>query len=156
MLDRNNSNIIKQLILKKMKKLLNLDFLPKNLDWALLIFRIWVGVSLFCNHGIEKFVKFSEFSNNPKALDPIHIGILPTLTYATFTDGICSLLVILGLFTRLSSLLIVCTLCVVFFILKGGSFVPKDAEVVYLYLGSYMYLACIGAGKYSLDNRLFN
>jgi putative oxidoreductase len=140
----------------KMKRLLNLDFLPINNDLALLIFRIWVSLSLFYKHGIEKFVKFDEISHLPNALDPLHIGVLPTLCYATFTDGICSLLIMLGLCTRLSSLFLLGTLLVVFFFFHGGSFIEEHAEIVYLYLGSYIYLACIGAGKYSLDNRLFN
>lgn len=139
-----------------MKKLLTLSFLPVNTDVALLLFRIWVSLSLFIRHGLEKFERFSEFANSPQALDPLHIGAFPTLVLATFADGVGSILIMLGLFTRQSAFLLTVNLLVVFFILNGGSFMKDKGEIVYLYLGSYLFLLLTGAGKYSLDNRLAN
>jgi putative oxidoreductase len=144
-----------------MKKLLTFSFLPVSFDAAILIFRVWVSLSLFWKHGIEKFERFSAIANDPKSLDPLHIGIVPTITWATFTDGICSLFIIIGLFTRLSALFMIGTLVAVFLLFHHGSFLGDamdahgdHAEVVYLYLGSYLFLFFVGAGKYSIDNKL--
>jgi putative oxidoreductase len=144
-----------------MKKLLTLSFLPVNIDLALLIFRIWVCISLFYKHGIEKF-NLSAMISNPHAPDPLHIGVLPGTIWAFLADSICSLLIMLGLATRLAASVIVINLLVVFIFLHGFSFMGDQmdshgdhAEVVYLYLGYFLYLMFVGAGKYSLDRKLF-
>ena len=136
-----------------MKKLFTLSFLPVNIDLALLFLRILVSFSLFYKHGIEKITGFSNMQTHFP--DPLHIGATPGLMFALITDGICSLLIIFGIATRLAALLIVINLTVIFILLHSGSFVEGHAELVYVYLSSFLCILFAGAGKYSLDNRLF-
>lgn len=135
-----------------MKKYLQLSFIPASIDFGLLTLRVWMGVSLFVRHGIEKLFGFNGMlSHFP---DPIHIGPVPSLIWATLADGICSILVIVGLFTRLGSAVIVINLLVVFGVLHGFSFMEGHAQLVYVYLGGYLAIFFAGPGKYSIDRRL--
>ncbi len=136
-----------------MKKLLILNFLPVNRDLAMLLLRILVGFSLFYKHGIEKLTGFSNMQTHFP--DPLHIGVTPGLIFALITDGICSLLIIFGIATRLAALLVVINLTVVFILMHKGSFVEAHAELVYVYLSSFLCILFAGAGKYSVDNKLF-
>ena len=136
-----------------MKKLFTLSFLPVNIDLALLLLRTLVSFSLFYKHGIEKITGFSNMQTHFP--DPLHIGATPGLMFALITDGICSLLIIFGIATRLAALLIVINLMVIFILLHSGSFAEGHAELVYVYLSSFLCILFAGAGKYSLDNRLF-
>ena len=136
-----------------MKKLLTLNFLPVNRDLALLLLCILVGFSLFYKHGIEKLTGFSDMQTHFP--DPLHIGVTTGLMFALLTDGICSLLIIFGFATRLAASLIVFNLSVVFFFLHGGSIVDAHAEMGYVYLAAFLCIVLAGAGKYSIDNKLF-
>ena len=133
-----------------MKKFLLMTFLPASPDMGLLILRIWAGLSLFRLHGIEKIVNFPAMLNHFP--DPLHIGALPGLLFAALSDAVCSVLVMLGLLTRLSSLIIVINLAVVFIFLHNFSFMQEHAQLVYVYLGSYLTILIAGAGKFSIDN----
>ena len=136
-----------------MKKLLTLNYLPDNRDLALLLLQILVGFSLFYKHGIEKLTGFSNMQKHFP--DPLHIGVTTGLMFALLTDGICSLLIIFVFATSLASSLIIFNLSVVFFFLHGASSVDAHAEMGYVYLASFLCILLAGAGKYSIDNKLF-
>lgn len=137
-----------------MKKFLKLSFIPQNFDFGLLLLRIFLGFSLFYKHGIEKIFSFSEMQTHFP--DPLHIGATPGLIYAMLSDGICSILIILGLATRLAALMVAFNLFVVFAFLHGFSFVDGHAELVYAYLGGFLTILITGPGKYSMDNKLLS
>lgn len=134
-----------------MNKLTKLDFIPVNSDIAWLLLRVWLGLSLFIMHGIEKIAGFSTMQGHFP--DPIHIGRTPGLIFALLSDSICSLLVILGLFTRIASGIIVLNLLVVFIFLHGFSFDKEHAQLVYVYLGGYLAIFISGGGKYSIGKK---
>ncbi len=135
-----------------MKKILQLNFIPANTDVALLVLRLWIGFALFAKHGIEKFANFSQMQQHFP--DPLHVGSTFSLSFALLTDGICSLLIILGFATRLAALFIVINLLVVFITMHQFSFAKEHAELVYLFLGSVLSILIAGPGKYSLDQKL--
>jgi putative oxidoreductase len=137
-----------------MKRIINLEFIPINTDTALLLLRLWLGISLFAQHGIEKFVNYSKWKEHFP--DVIHVGSATSLTFALITDGICSLLVLAGVGTRIASLFIVINLFVVFITMHKFSFAGDHAELVYLYLGGYLAIFIAGAGKYSIDQKLIS
>ena len=147
-------------------------------DWGLLIFRVMVSLSLFIHHGWEKISGFSSMSQH--FMDPIHIGVVPSLLYAAFADAICALLVVLGLATRAAAFFILVNLAVVYFIVHnalglaifnaapagmpgGGPGGPGGGmpampggggdhlELVFVYLASYILLTLVGGGAFSLD-----
>jgi putative oxidoreductase len=136
-----------------MKKILQLGFLPASVDLGLLILRGWLGISLFIMHGIEKLFHFHDMLMMPFP-DPLHIGSGTGLVFATLSDGICSLLVLFGFFTRFAAAIIVINLLVVFIFLHGFSFHQDHGQLVYVYLGGYLAILASGAGKYSLDNKM--
>jgi putative oxidoreductase len=149
-------------------KLLSVKQNPRLIDLVLLTLRVLLGATLFLNHGREKLTNFSEMAHLFQ-MDPLHIGVYPTLAYAAFADGICSLLVILGLATRAATFFIVVNLSVVFFVMEHGlSFSawhsvlgpgmqgppPGHAELVLVYLAGFVALLIAGAGNLSVDRRL--
>src|SRR2546421_9730005 len=82
----------------KLLRLLQLDFLPRSVDAGLLVLRVWLGLSLLLLHGLDKLTGFSQMSG--KFPDPLGIGSPTSLALALIAEGICSLLLALGLFTR--------------------------------------------------------
>ena len=135
-----------------MKKILSLPFIPLNTDLALLLLRLWLGFSLFLRHGIEKFSHFSAMEQHFP--DPLHVGAGVSLSFALISDGICSVLVMAGLFSRVAALVIVLNLLVVFITMHHLTFGEDHAELVYLYLGGFLALLVAGPGKISLDHKL--
>jgi len=135
-----------------MKKILNLSFIPINNDLGLLALRIMIGLSLFTKHGIEKLTNFSGMQQHFP--DPIHVGPTIGLSFALLSDGICSILVIIGFGTRIASFLIFFNLLVVFLFLHHFSFMDGHAELVYAYMAGFLALVIAGPGKYSLDKKI--
>lgn len=123
-----------------------------NQDVGLLVLRLWLAIVLFTKHGAEKVFTFEAMQQ--KFPDPIGIGPTAGLVFALFADGICSLLIGLGLLTRFAALIIVLNLFCVFVMLHGFSFHEEHAEVVFLYLGAYLFILVSGPGKYSIDKIL--
>lgn len=135
-----------------MKKILNLSFIPVNTDAALLLLRVWLGLGVFVKHGIEKFTGFSTIAEHFP--DPIGIGHTASLSFALVSDVICSILVIIGLATRLSASVIIINLFVAFAFLFKFSIDKPHSELAFVYLGGFIVILLAGAGKYSVDNKL--
>ncbi len=136
-----------------MRKILHLSFLPRNIDPALLVLRVWLGFTLLGAHGLDKLTGFSQMA-------PQFAGVLPfggpvNLGLVVFAEVVCSLLVAIGLFTRLASLILIINFAVAFgmahhFVLKG----PHSGELAFLYLGGFVTTLLAGAGRFSIDNGL--
>jgi putative oxidoreductase len=125
---------------------------PLRVDIALLILRLWVSTSLFYKHGLEKVLHFQTMATHFP--DPIGVGARFGLVYALLSDAICSVLVAIGLVTRLAAFLVVVNMAVIFIFMHHGSFVEDHAELVYVYLGAFLTLVLAGPGKFSIDARL--
>ncbi len=119
-----------------------------QVDLGLLIFRLCIS-GLMLTHGIPKVIRF--FGNEEIAFaDPLGIGQTVTFTFAVFAEFICSVLIILGLGTRLAVIPLIMTMAVVAFIVH----VPdgfRAQELPLLFLSGYLLLFLTGSGKYSLD-----
>ena len=135
------------------QKLKAIYFAPPQLDIALLILRLMAGGSLFLKHGLEKLTGFSTMATHFP--DPLHIGPVPSLAFALFSDAICSLLIVLGLGTRLAALIVVINLTVALTLVHKFSFSgPHSGEMAWLYLSIAVLLVLNGAGKFSLDRAI--
>ena len=122
---------------------INLSFLHL---W-LLILR--VGVSgLMLTHGYPKLLRLLD--GNMQFGDPLGIGAGVSFVLAVFAEAICSVLIILGLGTRLASIPLIITMATAAFIVHANDPFGKQ-EVPILYLLIYVTLLIVGAGKYSLD-----
>ena len=134
-------------------KLLRLDFLPSNTSFALLILRLWIGGSMLILHGWGKLTGFKEMSG--KFLDPFGIGSPASLALAIFGEAVCSVLLILGLFTRFAAFCGVITMLVAFAIAhKGVLKGPGSGEMAFLYLATYLVMFIAGPGRFSIDAKM--
>lgn len=132
-----------------MKKFVQLGFIPKNSDFALLILRVLIGFSLFMQHGLFKISNFSHLWGH--FLNPVHVGPYISLLFSTLSDGICSILIFFGIATRPAALICALDVLVVFVFVDHLAFHPGDGELVYLYFAGMITLVLMGGGKYSAD-----
>ena len=118
---------------------------PLSLDFGLLLLRVLLAA------GQKKQTKIANFSAlSTSFLDPLGIGVLPALLGAIFAEVVCSILVLIGLWTRLTVLPLIFTLIVVFFVVSGGAAFAQR-ELAYLYLAGWVVLFFTGAGRFSVD-----
>lgn len=118
-------------------------------DYGLLFLRIAVA-ALMLNHGIPKLLMLFG-SQEISFLDPIGIGQTASLTIAVFAEVVCSILIGLGLATRLASLFLFLTMAVAFFVVHlNDPFQNKELALFYLIV--YAFILIVGSGKYALDH----
>jgi len=125
---------------------LNLNFLPKSPDFALLILRVALGLGML-RHGWDKYEKWGQWKTT--FYDPFHIGSHWSLGFTIFAEVICSGLLIIGFCTRFAALILVFTFSVTFFMAMKGEL--SKGELTALYLVCYAAILCAGPGKYSFD-----
>ncbi|MDR0983054.1 MAG: DoxX family protein [Culturomica sp.] len=121
-------------------------------DVLLLLVRLFIGF-LMLVHGLPKLLNFSELvASFP---DPIGFGSEFALILVLMAEVACSVFLILGLLTRLTSFVLVVNMLVAAFIVHGAD--PFSAkELAILYLAFYVILLISGGGKYSLDSWIYN
>lgn len=121
---------------------------PNNVNTALLILRVVIGIFML-THGWGKMQTL--FGNEPiQFADPIGLGATFSLALAVFAEVLCSILLIIGLGTRLAAIPLLITMLVAAFIIHINDGFGKQ-EFALLYGVIYLTIALIGAGKYSLD-----
>ncbi len=124
---------------------------PRSLfqDLMLLLLRLVFGGAMLGAHGLRK-MKRALSGDEIKFGDPIGIGPELSLYLAAFAEGVCAILIILGLFTRLSTIPLIITMCVIVFVvhLKDPF---SDMELPLLYLAGFLTILAFGAGRYSFD-----
>jgi putative oxidoreductase len=116
---------------------------------GLLIFRISISAFMMFGHGLGKFQKLLS-GNEIKFLDPFGLGPMFSFSLAVFAEFFAAGLIILGLFTRFSSLSLIITMAVAVFIAHSGDPFSKQEKAL-LFLVSYILLFLTGPGKYSLQ-----
>lgn len=137
------------------KRLLGMRFIPTNSAFGLLLLRIFAAGPLFIHHGIEKLFGFSTMATNFP--DPIHIGVMPSLLYATFADGICTLLIVFGLGTRWAAFFSFVNLFVAWSAFHHFTFFGahnEHGELMMVYMGIMLAIVALGPGRYSMDNAI--
>ena len=135
------------------KKILDPGNYSHNVNLAILILRVAIGTFMM-THGIGKL--FTLFGDEPIAFaDPIGLGETASLVLTVFAEVFCSVLLILGLGTRLASIPLIITMFVAGFIVHAGDEF-RVKEMAFLYLVVYIAIALKGAGKYSFDALIYN
>ncbi len=133
-----------------MKKLF-IDWKPIASDFALILLRVGVGFSML-THGYPKFLKV--LSGNLSFGDPIGLGQEASLILTAFAEFACSILLIIGLFTRFATIPLIIAMSVAFFIVHGADDFGTR-EKAFLFLVAYLVLFFTGPGRYSLDKKIF-
>ena len=130
-----------------MKRIFSAQVNTGALHFWLFVLRVAIGIFML-THGIPKLQKL--MAGNVKFADPFGIGATPSLLLAVFAEFVCSVLLILGLATRLAVIpLIVTMLVVILHVHTADPFGKKELPLMYLlaFLGFFI----LGAGKYSVD-----
>jgi putative oxidoreductase len=116
-------------------------------DIGLLVFRSLVSLLMIFPHGYQKAVNFAARSENFP--DPLGIGSFASLSGTVFTEVICSMMLILGIKTRLFATPLLFTMLVAAFMVHGND--PwKMKEKAVLFAVCYLVLIITGGGKYSV------
>ncbi|PVW14795.1 DoxX family protein [Marixanthomonas spongiae] len=131
-----------------LKRILDTGNYPKNLNIVLLILRFLVGI-LMLTHGMGKLQTL--FGGDPIQFhDPLGVGAAMSLALAVFAEVLCSILLIIGLGTRLAAIPLLFTMMVAAFVIHINDDFGRQ-ELPMLYAAIYIVIATIGAGRYSLD-----
>ncbi|HYM95405.1 MAG TPA: DoxX family protein [Chitinophagaceae bacterium] len=134
-----------------MKKFFSVRYSEFSFNLSMLLLRLGFGSLLFINHGLTKLKRFSEFKSSFS--DPLHVGHNTSLVLALFAEVFCSVLVVMGLLTRLASLVLVIFFIIIIFILQKNRPL-QNSELAILYLIASIITFFCGPGKWSLDRFL--
>lgn len=123
-----------------------------SMSAGLLILRVFTGVSLFLKHGLEKLTGYSTMVQHFP--NPLHIGAHATLAFALLSDGICSVLVVVGLFTRAAAAIVLINLLAAFLLVHHAAFFTDGhVELVWVYIAAFLAILVAGPGRFSIDAR---
>ena len=129
---------------KLMKSLLSSKTL--SIDIGLLMLRLCCGLMLL--HGWPKFINFNE--NSVDWPDPFHLGSTVSYALTVFSELFCTVLIVLGLFTRVAIIpLIILMLVIILIIHSEDTFADREHAIMYLL--TYITLLFTGPGKFSID-----
>ena len=126
-----------------MKNLNTTGYNKTLLDWALLALRIFVGVGML-THGFPKLMML--LSGKIEFINFFGIGEKTSLILAVFAEVLCSLFVLMGLFTRFTVFPLIITMLVAVFVVHNNDPFAKQ-EMALLYLFHYLLIFVAGPGK---------
>lgn len=130
--------------------------LLSNKSWgvniAMLLLRVTFGATMLLGHGLSKWGKLFA-GGEIKFLDPFGIGATASLGLAVFAEVICSVLLMLGLLTRMALIPLIVTMSVALFMVHANDAFGTQEKSI-LYLAVYLVLFINGSGKYSFDGLL--
>lgn len=119
-------------------------------DFALFLLRTVSGAFMLFAHGLPKLNRLFS-SGEITFADPLGIGTVPSLTLAVFSEFFCSILLILGFFTRASLIPLIITMFVAAFIHHSGDpFLQLEKALLFLLI--FVVLFFMGPGRYALSS----
>lgn len=117
------------------------------MDWAVLYMRLFIG-GLMLFHNIGKMQTYNEIINSYPSL--LYINNAAVFVIVTVAEVLFSVLIIMGLWVRMSALILSLGILVMF---AWGEFGAGELEFVWL--GIYVFLIISGSGIYGFD-RVFS
>lgn len=115
---------------------------------ALLIMRLGIG-ALMLTHGWPKLMRLIE-GGEISFPDPLGIGTVTSLIFATLAEFLGSIFIMLGVATRMASIALIFTMAVAVFIVHADDpFARKELGLIFMLV--YIILLIMGSGKYSID-----
>ncbi len=119
----------------------------KYFNLSQLILRLAAG-GMMLTHGYPKFLRLLD--GNFAFGDPIGLGPEVSLVLTVFAEFICSILVVLGFYTRLTTIPIIFTMLVAVFLVHGSDPFSKQ-ELGLMYAAMFTAIGLLGPGKFSVD-----
>jgi putative oxidoreductase len=133
-----------------MRKLLSTNYSAGAFNTAMLLLRI-VAAGLMLKHGYDKMVHFEDTASH--MMNFMGIGSKASTALVIFAEFFCSLLVIIGLFTRLACIPLIITMAVALIKAHNSDFLG-DGQMAALYLLCFSVLLLTGPGKVSVDSMI--
>ena len=126
-------------------------------DISLFILRFLPSYYMVANHGWKKITnpeKWERYGNffTKYFGDILDFANVPFGFMASFSESICAIMVLAGIFTQPASLLIAFTMLVAAMHHITGTGSPENA---FVFFSIYTAIALVGPGRYSLDFLIF-
>lgn len=121
-----------------------------SLDTALLLLRVGAA-ALILTHGWGKLT--DVLAGNMQFLDPLGIGAGLSKVLVAFAEGICSIFLMIGLWTRLAAIPLVINMTIITFVQHWPDPWGRK-ELPLFFLIVFVFLLFTGAGSYSVDGAL--
>lgn len=118
---------------------------------GLFILRVFPGFMML-THGWPKLSNFSNLYN--QFPDPLGLGSGLSLILTVGAEFGCTLLLILGVLTRLSATPLLITMLVAAFIVHGDDPFQKK-ELALMFATTYASIILLGPGQWAIGSRLF-
>lgn len=125
---------------------------PISEDLGTLFLRVSAGGTMFWQHGWPKLMSFSERAEG--FADPFGLGGTFSLVLIIIAEVVCSALVVLGLWTRITLVPLILGMAVISFMVKGDAAFPEK-ELALVYLFAFVALLFTGSGRFSVDRISF-
>ena len=120
-------------------------------DVILFIVRVFIGFAML-THGYPKLVKLVS-GEEIQFYNFLGMGGKLSLGLAVFAEFVCSIFLILGLFTRWAASFLAFTMVIAAFVVHSAD--AFDArEMSLIYLSIYALILVLGPGKYSVDHKI--
>jgi putative oxidoreductase len=133
------------------KKFFNPGNNSARVSISLLILRVAAG-AMMLTHGYPKFQKL--LTGNLNFGNPLGIGSELSFILVVFGEFVCSILLILGLFSRFASIPLAFAMFVAFAIRHADDpFGTQEKPLLYFVV--FIVLLIAGPGNYSMDKKLF-
>lgn len=133
-----------------MRRFISSRYNAGTFNTALLLLRLGFGI-LLAHHGYQKFSNFHQTEGY--MMNFLGAGKSATTALVIFAELICSILVILGLFTRFACIPIIIMFLVIVFKATNADFFGKS-ELPVAYLIGFLTIFLMGAGRASVDSMI--
>jgi putative oxidoreductase len=119
---------------------------------ALLVARLWFGLTMLFNHGLDKLGNFKEIVGTFP--DPLGLGQEASLVLVICAEVLGSLLLAAGFMTRVAASVLIIDMFVAFLMVHKTAMI--GGELPFLYLAGYVTMVIAGGGLFSLDTIAFS
>ncbi len=133
-----------------MKKLLSTHYSAWAFNTAIFVLRVSLGLMMI-PHGYSKLVRFGDLQT--KFTNFLGLGSTVSLGLVLFAELVCSIFIIIGLFTRFSVVPLIIVMCVALFKSHGGE-IFGAGEKAGLFLAGFIAILLVGPGKASVDGMM--
>lgn len=134
-----------------MKRILSIKYGAAAFNFSMLCLRVVFGLLMITKHGYDKMVKFPTLQYQFYSFLGLDSRI--SLGLSIFAEVLCSLFLVLGLFTRLATIPLIITMLVAVFGFNAGKPLV-DSEAALSYLAAYVVLLFCGPGRISIDGMI--